>query len=155
MERLSPKRGIRYPSTDLRPWNPAKGIEIPRRLAYNALGKTAMVKVLLVLVLIAGAAFFIYRQTSRTDSEEMAMVDSIRDRYAVVVNRFLSATGRAGALGLDTLADSDPAAVQVIKLRAELDHLRKTLTEEKAIGKADALAEKIEYFCKKNDIIRP
>jgi len=27
LERLSPKRGIRYSSTELRPWNPAKGIE--------------------------------------------------------------------------------------------------------------------------------
>ena len=114
-----------------------------------------MAKALLVLLLIVGAAFFIYRQTNRTDLEEIAMVDSIRDRYAVVVNRFLSATGRAGALGLDTLADADPAAAQVLKLRAELAQLRKTLTEKRAIGRADALAEKIEYFCKKNDIIRP
>jgi hypothetical protein len=29
LERLSPKRGIRYSSTDQRPWNPAKGIERP------------------------------------------------------------------------------------------------------------------------------
>lgn len=114
-----------------------------------------MAKALLVLLLIVGAAFFIYRQTNRTDSAEMAQVDSIRERYAVVVNKFLSATGRAGALGLDTLADSDTAASQVLKLRAELAQLRKTLTKETAIGKADALAAKIEYFCKKNNIIRP
>lgn len=114
-----------------------------------------MAKALLVLLLIAGAAFFVYRQTSQTPSEEEEMVASIRDRYAVVVNKFLSAAGRSGALGLDTLADSESAAVQVLKLRAELAHLRETLTEEKASGKADELAEKIEYFCKKNDIIRP
>jgi len=114
-----------------------------------------MAKALLVLLLIVGAAFFIYRQTSRTDSEEIAMVDSIQDRYAVVVNKFLSATGRAGAIGMDTTYDSETAANQVLKLRAELAQLRKTLTEKRAIGRADALAEKIEYFCKKNDIIRP
>jgi hypothetical protein len=114
-----------------------------------------MAKALLVLLLIVVAAFFISRQTSQAPSEEEEMVASIRDRYAVVVNRFLSATGRAGALGLDTLADSDSAAGQVLKLRDELVQLRKALTEEKAIGKAAALAEKIEHFCKKNDIIRP
>ena len=114
-----------------------------------------MAKALLVLLLIVGAAFFIYRQTSRTDSEEIAMVDSIQDRYAVVVNKFLSATGRAGAIGMDTTYDSETAANQVLKLRAELAQLRKTLTEKRAIGRADALAEKIEYYCKKNDIIRP
>jgi len=114
-----------------------------------------MAKGLLVLLLIAGAVFFIYRQTNRTPSEEEEMVASIRDRYAVVVNKFLSAAGRAGAIGMDTTYDAETAVAQVLKLRAELGRLRKTLTEEKAIGKADALAEKIEYFCKKNDIIRP
>ncbi len=114
-----------------------------------------MAKALLVLLLIAGAAFFIYQQTNRTPSEEEEMVASIRDRYAVVVNKFLSAAGRSGAIGMDTTYDAETAVAQVLKLRAELDRLRKTLTEERAIGKADALAEKIEYFCKKNDIIRP
>jgi len=114
-----------------------------------------MAKGLLVLILVAGAAFFIYRQTSQKPSEEEAMVASVRERYAVVVNKFLSAAGRSGAIGMDTTLDSETAATQVLKLRAELAQLRKTLTEEKAIRKADALAEKIEYFCKKNDIIRP
>lgn len=114
-----------------------------------------MAKALLVLVLIAAAAFLIYRQTGRTDSEEEAMVASVRDRYAVVVNRFLGAVGRSGAIGMDTTFDSESAAGQVLKLRDELTRLRKTLTEEKAMRKADELAEKIEYFCKKNDIIRP
>lgn len=139
----------------MRPRDPAKGIEIPRQPAYNGLGETVMAKALLVLLLIAGAAFFIYRQTNRTDSEEIALVDSIRDRYAVVVNRFLSATGRAGAIGMETTFDSESAANQVLKLRTELAQLRKTLTEKRAIGKAEALAEKMDNFCRKNDIIRP
>jgi hypothetical protein len=114
-----------------------------------------MAKALLVLLLIAGAAFFIYKQTNRTDSEEMASIDSIQDRYVVVVGKFTSASGRAGLIGMDTTSDSDSAAVQVLKLRDELAQLRKTLTEEKAIGKAAALAEKIDNFCRKNDIILP
>jgi hypothetical protein len=114
-----------------------------------------MAKALLVLLLIAGAAFFIYKQTNRTDSEELAMVASVQDRYVVVVGKFTSASGRAGLIGMDTTFDSETAVTQILKLRAELAKLRETLTEEKAIGKADALAEKIEYFCKKNDIIRP
>jgi len=114
-----------------------------------------MAKGLLVLVLIAGVAFFIYRQTSQKPSEEEALVTSIRERYVIVVNKFLSAVGRSGAIGMDTTLDSETASVQVLKLRAELARLRQTLTEERAIGKADELAEKIENFCKKNDIIRP
>jgi hypothetical protein len=114
-----------------------------------------MAKAFLVLLLIAGAAFFIYKQTNRTDSEELELVDSVRDRYAVVVNKFIGAADRAGSIGMDTTDDSETAATQILKLRTELAKLRETLTEDKAIGKAEALAEKIEYFCKKNDIIRP
>ena len=114
-----------------------------------------MGKGFVVLVLIAAAAFFIYKQTSQNRSEEEAWVASIKDRYAVVVNKFLSAAGRSGAIGMDTTMDSETAAAQMLKLRAELAQLRKTLTEEKASAKAAELAEKIENFCKKNDIIRP
>jgi hypothetical protein len=126
-----------------------------RGLAYNGRRRTAMGKGFVVLVLIAAAAFFIYKQTSQNRSEEEAWVASIKDRYAVVVNKFLSAAGRSGAIGMDTTMDSETAAAQMLKLRAELAQLRKTLTEERAIAKAEQLAEKIENFCKKNDIIRP
>ena len=114
-----------------------------------------MAKGFVVLVLIAAAAFFIYRQTSQKPSEEEGWVLSIKERYAVVVNKFLSAAGRSGAIGMDTTMDSETAAAQMLKLRTELAQLRKTLTEERAIAKAAELAEKIENFCKKNDIIRP
>jgi hypothetical protein len=112
-----------------------------------------MAKALLVLILIAGAAFFIYKQTNLTDSKEMAKVDSVRDRFVVAVGKFTSAAGRAGAIGMDTTFDTESAAVQVLKLRDDLAKLRTTLTEERAIGKAAALAEKIDNFCRKNDII--
>ena len=56
---------------------------------------------------------------------------------------------------MDTTFDSETAVVQIQKIQAELARLRETLTEDKAIRKADALAEKIDAFCKKNDIIRP
>ena len=114
-----------------------------------------MAKKLFVLILIAGAAYFIYQRTNHPPSEEDAMVASIKDQYAVVVNKFLSAAGRAGAIGMDTTFDSESAAAQIVKLRAELAQLRNKLTEERAIGKARDLAEKIDNFCRKNDILSP
>lgn len=114
-----------------------------------------MAKTLLVLVLIAGAAFIIYQNVGRPASEEEQLVDHFRDRYAIVVNKFLSAAGRSGAIGLDTTFDAETAVVQIKGLRAELAGLRETLTEARAIRKADALADKIETFCEKNGIIRP
>lgn len=114
-----------------------------------------MVKTLIVLVLIVGAAYFIYQQVGRTSSAEEQLVTHLRERFAVILNKFTSAAGRSGALGLDTTSDTDTAVNEVQKLRSELAELRQTLTDEKAIRKAGELSEKIEAFCKKNDIIRP
>ncbi len=114
-----------------------------------------MGKTIIVLLLIAGAAYFVYQQVGRTPSEEVQLVKHLGERYAVVVNKFLSASGRAGSIGMDTTFDSETAVVQIKKVQAELARLRETLTEDRAIQKADALAEKIDAFCKKNDITRP
>ncbi len=58
-------------------------------------------------------------------------------------------------IGIDTTDQTETAVNQTLKIRAELADLRMRLTEAAAIKKADKLSEKIEYFCKKNDIIRP
>ncbi len=114
-----------------------------------------MAKKLIVLLLIAGAAYFIYQRTNQTTSEEDQLVASLKDRYAVIVDKFVSAAGRSGAIGMDTTYDAETAVVQIQKLRTELAELRRKLTEEKAVAKARALAEKIDDFCKKNDITGP
>ena len=114
-----------------------------------------MGKTIIVLLLIAGAAYFVYQQVGRTPSEEEMLVTHLRERYAVVVNKFTSAVGRSGLIGMDTTFDTETAVTQIQKIRAELAQLRGKLTEARAISKADALSEKIETFCKKNEILRP
>ncbi len=114
-----------------------------------------MAKALLVLILVAAAAYFIYQQTGQAPTEEDLLVDGLKDRYAVVVNKFTSAVGRSGMLGVDTTFDLDTVVAQVLKIRSELTDLRERLTEARAIRKADALIVKVEHFCKTNNIIRP
>ena len=114
-----------------------------------------MLKTLVVLLLIAGAAYFVYQQIGRTPSEEEMLVTHLRERFAVVVNKFTSAVGRSGMIGMDTTFDSETAVTQIQTLRSELAELRKKLTEERAVRKARALSEKIEAFCKKNEITGP
>jgi hypothetical protein len=114
-----------------------------------------MAKTLIIILLIAGAAYFIYQQVGRPASAEEQLVTHLRERYAVTLNKFASAAGRSGALNMDTLSDTETAVNEIQQLRTELADLRKKLTGAKAIRKADELSEKIEYFCKKNDIIRP
>ena len=114
-----------------------------------------MAKRLIVFLLIVGAAYLIYQRMNPPTSEEDQLVSHLRDRYAVVVSKFTSAAGRSGSIGMDTTFDTETAVVQIQKLRTELAELRGKLTEERAISKAAELSEKIEYFCKKNEIIRP
>ena len=114
-----------------------------------------MAKKLLVFLLIAGAAYFIYQRMNRPTSEEDQLVSNLRDRFDVIVSKFTSASGRSGMIGMDTTGDTGAAVNLVQKLRTELAELQRKLTEEGAIRKAAELSEKIEYFCKKNDIIRP
>ena len=114
-----------------------------------------MARKLIVFLLIAGAAYFIYQRTNRVTSEEDQMVTNLGERYVAIVNRFTSAAGRSGAYNMATTSASETAVTLVLKLRTDLAELRQKLTEEKAISQAAELAEKIENFCKKNDIIRP
>jgi Mg-chelatase subunit ChlI len=114
-----------------------------------------MAKALLVLLLIAVAAFFVYRETNIMPSDEVQLVTHLKDRFGIIVNKFTSAAGRSGMVGLDSTFDAEAAVVQIQKIRTELADLRNKLTEDRAIQRARALSEKIEDFCKKNDILRP
>ena len=88
-----------------------------------------MGKTIIVLLLIAGAAYFVYQQVGRTPSEEEQLVGHMRDRYAVVVGKFTSASGRAGLTGMDSTLDSETAVVQIQKLQAELTRLEEGMSE--------------------------
>jgi len=114
-----------------------------------------MAKTIVVLLLVAAAGYFVYQRIGRTPSDEEMLVTNLRERYAVQVNRFTSAVGRSGLIGMDSTYDTDGVIGQIKRIRAELAALRRQLTEAKAIREADALAERIEAFFRKNEITRP
>jgi hypothetical protein len=114
-----------------------------------------MVKKLIVLALILGAAYVIYQRVNKPQTEEDLRVAQLRDRYVVLVNKFTGAVGRAANLGVDTTFDVESVVIQLKELRTEVTEVRRTLNEERAIGKADDLADKITQFFKKNDITGP
>ena len=113
-----------------------------------------MGKMIIALLLIAGAAYFVYQRVGRTPSGEEQLVEHLSERFEAVVSKFTSASSRAGLIG-ESVYDAGSAASLALKIREELAELRSKLTEEKAIRKAGVLSEKVETFCKTNDIIRP
>jgi hypothetical protein len=114
-----------------------------------------MIRKLIVLALVAGAIYFVYQRINRPMTEEDRIVANLRDRYSALVTKFTSAMGRAGNIGMDTTFDVETAVNRIKELRSAVDEARRTLTEERAIGKADELAAKIDEFFKKNEILGP
>lgn len=113
-----------------------------------------MGKALVVLLLIAAAGYFVYERLGESPSPEMQQVKNLTKQYEGIVSAFSSAQSRAGLVG-DSIFDAGSAAARMVQVRNDLADLRRRLTEEKAIAKADALAAKVEEFCQKNGIQRP
>jgi hypothetical protein len=108
-----------------------------------------MGKAFLVILLIAIAAFFIYKQSHRPATEEELAVKAVDERFTAASNKFISAAGGGLAVGLD---EAETAVVEVQRARIELARLKKTLKEDKAVVLAEDLRAKIDEFCRKNDI---
>jgi hypothetical protein len=108
-----------------------------------------MGKAFLVILLIAVAVFFIYKQTHKPLSEEELKVKAVEERFIAASSQVMGSAAGGAAAGLDVI---EAAAIQVQKTRAELVRLGQVLTEPKAILKAEELKAKIDEFCRKNDI---
>lgn len=112
-----------------------------------------MGKALIILLVAVAAGYFLYNSMNQSRSEEEELVAGVRARYVEAVNKFLKAVRFGAGLGMDNTMDVEAASNEVLKVRAELAKLRPELTEATAILKAEELADKIEEFCRKNDII--
>jgi hypothetical protein len=109
-----------------------------------------MGKAFLIILLIGVAAFFIYRQVKPPLSGEELKVKALEDLFISASGKLMGAGGGPGVEGLDT---AEAAAFQIQKVRANLADLRRLLTEDKAIRRAEDLKLKIDEFCRKNDIL--
>jgi hypothetical protein len=118
-------------------------------------GGFAMGKTIVVLLLIAAAGYFVYQRFNQPASEEEQLVAHLGERFAVNLEKFTSAAGRAGMTGLDSSYDIEIVITEIRKVRTELAGLRPRLAEAKAIRKADELSVKIERFFKKNELLAP
>ena len=108
-----------------------------------------MGKAFLVILLIGAAAFFIYREVHHPASAEELKVKAIEEQFLTASSKLIGAGGGPTVVGLDVV---ESAAAQVRRLRGDLAFLSRTLSEEKAIARAESLRLKIDEFCRKNDI---
>jgi hypothetical protein len=102
--------------------------------------------------LVVAVGSFMFSCSRGPISDEELRVKAIGDGFTAAASDFVKASRTMGGLGLDATSDAEGAVVEIKKIREELAGLMKSLTEEKAIQRAEELKSKIDDFCRKNDI---
>ncbi|MGB9907013.1 MAG: hypothetical protein ACPLRR_06480 [Candidatus Saccharicenans sp.] len=108
-------------------------------------------KKLLILIIILGAGYLAYDRFFKTTPEEDT-VRALEKEFQAATQNYINANRQAAEPGLVVIADPEKAENQVKAVRNKLKELLPTLTEEKAIARAQELESKIQTFCEKNDI---
>lgn len=107
----------------------------------------------LAWVLVIGVLVYLgYSYLVRTTSSEEAAVRSLEKEFNRATDRYISTMRQAGEPGLVILADPETAERMVKDVRPKLQTLMKTLTEEKAIARAQKLDSQILTFFERNQI---
>jgi|GEM_PF-603689 len=112
-----------------------------------------MARVLFVILLIAAAAFLIYRQANQESSDEVRMVRAIEARFEIAVVKFMGAGKISGTLAASSIEETEKALAGLKRVRDEFDSLKPTLKNEKAIRLAEKLGQRIDEFFTKNEIL--
>ena len=108
-------------------------------------------RAIIVILLVIAIVFFAYMYfTAQSDEEKM--VKALEREFDQAVGDFLRAGRTMAGTGLDTTSDVDDAVRKIKKVKKDLNALIGSLEEESAQKKAEALAEKIKEFERKNDI---
>jgi hypothetical protein len=109
-------------------------------------------KKLIWLVILCVLGYLAYTYYIRTSTGEVAQVHQLEKQFRRATDRFISAMREAGEPGLVVLADPETAEKMIKDIRPRLQELMKTLTEEKAITRAQKLESDILTFLKRYQI---
>jgi len=104
------------------------------------------------LLILGVIAYLGYNHFVRTVSSEEAQVRDLEREFRRATDRYISSMRQAGEPGLVILADPETAERMVKDVRPKLMELMKTLTDEKAVARAQRLEDQILTFYKRNQI---
>ncbi len=104
-------------------------------------------KKLLVLVLVVAAGYLAYQKFVKGEqSEETKMVQALADEFSGIKKQAGEAAQSAGISGMDMTSGTDAANRLAEALLDKLTELKASLTEEKALQKADELEAEVRKF---------
>jgi len=104
------------------------------------------------LVILGVMAYLGYSHFVRTSSAEVAQVRNLEREFQRATDRYISAMRQGGEPGLVIPADPETAEKMVKDVRVRLLELMNTLTDEKAITRAQKLEDQIQTFCTRQQI---
>lgn len=105
--------------------------------------------ILIIILLLGYLAFDLYM---KSNTPEIKIVRSLEKEFNRAVDRYITAMRLAAEPGLVVISDPEKAESQIKEVRAKLQEIIVTLTEEKALTKARKLEAEIKTFCDKNNI---
>jgi hypothetical protein len=108
-------------------------------------------KKLVWLLILGGLAYLVYNKVVVPNEQEEA-VRHLEKEFQRATDRYIESMRGAGEPGIVILADPETAEKMVKAVRPKLRELKKTLTDEKAIARAQKLENQIDTFYKRNQI---
>jgi hypothetical protein len=113
-----------------------------------------MKKIIVVIAVLAAALVaYNYVSTGRLTlvpammmSQDEQALQSLEDRFSAATRQYSQAARTAGLSGLDTTADADAALRSLKQIDKDLQTLRKRLSSQSAIQRAEYLSAAIQEF---------
>ncbi len=104
------------------------------------------------LIIFSVLGYLGYSYYLKSNSPEMKLVRSLEKEFHRAEASYLTAMRQAAEPGLVVLSDPEKAENQVKEVRAKVQSLMITLTDERAIARAKKLEAEIKTFCARNQI---
>lgn len=107
---------------------------------------------LIILIIILVLGYFAFDFYMKSHTPEIKIVRTLEKEFHRAVDKYITAMKQVAEPGLVVISEPERAENQIKEVRAKLQEIIVTLTEEKAIERARKLEAEIKTFCEKNQI---
>jgi hypothetical protein len=104
------------------------------------------------LAAVVALGYFAYTRLAPSSSPEVELVRGLETEFKAATESYVASMRQAAEPGLAAITDPERAEKRVRDVRARLEELTGTLTDEKAAARAKELQEKVRNFCERNNI---
>ncbi len=109
-------------------------------------------KRLIWVLVLAIIGYVAYTQFVTPLSEQAKEVKLLEKKFNTATADYVRAVRTAGEIATVSLPSAEDAIRTIKKVKADLESLKKRLTEEDAISRAEKLEAKIKEFYRQNDL---